>query len=114
MTAGLKIQEQEVDHKMIMRISGRLDAASSPLLERKVATLLEGDFDYLLLDLQNLDYLSSAGMRFLLSTTKQLKAKNGNLVLFGIKPEVMEIISMAGFERILHICLNEQEALCFS
>ena len=111
MTIGLEIKEDEIDQKKIMRIMGRLDAASSPALEDKVNFLIEGDESYLLLDLQQLEYLSSAGMRFLLSATKHLKAKNGNLILFGIRPDVMEIISMAGFEKILNICSSQEEAL---
>ena len=114
MTIGLQIQEQEIDQKMVMRIIGRLDAASAPILENKVTSLLEGEHDFLILDFQQLEYLSSAGMRFLLSATKQLKAKNGHLVLFGIRPEVMDIISMAGFDQILNICSTQEEALSFS
>ena len=65
----------------------------------------------LLLDFTDVDYLSSAGMRLLLSATKKLKAREGVLLLSGVGEEVMEIIKMAGFEKILAIFSSEKEAL---
>ena len=66
-----------------------------------------------MLDFTRIDYLSSAGLRILLSATKKLKEKKGTLILFSLQEEVLEIIKMAGFDKILHICLNEKEALQF-
>ena len=67
----------------------------------------------MLLDFSGVDYLSSAGLRTLLSASQKLKSKKGMLVLFSLSGEVEEIIKMAGFERVLHICSSEKEALQF-
>jgi anti-sigma B factor antagonist/stage II sporulation protein AA (anti-sigma F factor antagonist) len=70
------------------------------------------DGHYLIyLDFLRIEYLSSAGMRLLLSIAKKLKTKKGSLVLFSIGEEVMEIIKLAGFEKILLIFETEQDAL---
>ena len=114
MSVDLKIELDEVDGKAILRIQGRLDAASSPVLEKKVNQLIGNERKVLILDFSQVEYLSSAGMRLLLSTTKKLKERNGFLVIFSVGEESMEIIKMAGFEHILNICGTEREALQFS
>lgn len=111
MTVGLHIDLEEIDRKLILRIDGRLDASSSPILERKINGLLEERHTHLLLDFTHVDYLSSAGMRVLLAATKKLKGKKGDLILFSLHDDVAGIVRMAGFDKILHICANEKEAL---
>lgn len=111
MGVGLRIELEEIEHRVILRLDGRLDASSAPILERKIASLIDEDHFHLILDFSRVDYLSSAGMRVLLSATKKLKSKKGNLVLFSLVSDVEEVIKMAGFEKILHICSSEKEAL---
>ncbi len=111
MSVGLHIELEEIDRKIILRLDGRLDAATTPVLERKINTLIEEDHYYLMLDFLRVDYLSSAGMRLLLYAAKKLKAKNGGFLLFSVGEDVMEIIKLAGFEKILLIFESEQEAL---
>lgn len=111
MTAGLNVRINEVNSKTIIRVEGRLDAASAPILENKLGELIIAGKKQLVLDFAKVDYLSSAGMRLLLSTTKKLKASDGRLYFCSVNEEVMEIIKMAGFERILSIFPTEQEAL---
>lgn len=111
MTAGLKVTVEELDRVKIVRLEGRMDTTSTPALEKKLSGLLEGEHPSILLDFEKVDYLSSAGMRLLLSETKKIKSKGGQLVFCRMSDEVMEIIKMAGFERILTICRNETEAL---
>lgn len=111
MGVGLHITLEEIEHRVILRIDGRLDAASAPLLERKINSLIDEGHVHLLCDFSRVDYLSSAGIRILLSATKKLEAKKGLFILFSVGEDVGEIIKMAGFDRILHLCASEKEAL---
>ncbi len=113
MGVGLRIELEEIEHRVILRIDGRLDAASAPILERKINSLIDEDHYHLILDFTRVDYLSSAGMRVLLSATKKLKSKKGALILYSLVDDVSEVIKMAGFDKILHICSSEKEALQF-
>ena len=113
MGVGLTIGLEEIEHRVILRLDGRIDAASAPILERKITGLIEEDHFHLLLDFTRVDYLSSAGMRVLLSASKRLLSKKGELVLFSLPEEVSEVIKMAGFEKIFKIFLSEKEALQF-
>ena len=111
MALGLHIQIEEEKEKNIIRLEGRIDAMSSPQLEKEITKLLEKGRDVLLVDFSRVDYLSSAGMRLLLSITKKLKAKQGKCLFFSFNEEVLEIVKMAGFEKILNIYPNEKAAL---
>jgi anti-sigma B factor antagonist/stage II sporulation protein AA (anti-sigma F factor antagonist) len=110
MTVGLEVLYEDKHGKALLRLSGKLDAATSPNLEKKIEAAIQEGVKFIFLDFSDVDYMSSAGMRLLLSTTKKMKANKGDLILFSIEDEVMEIIKMAGFDRILHVCLDEKEA----
>ncbi len=111
MGIGISIQIEEKDKKQVIRLEGRIDAACTPILEAKLEELLEAGHTKFVIDFTRVDYISSAGLRFLLSATKKAKAAQGMLNLSSVPDEVMEIIRMAGFERILHIFPNEEKAL---
>ncbi len=110
MVIGIKLEIREKDGVKCAYLEGRLDAVSTPVIEGKIAKLIEVS-DRVLMDFSKVDYLSSAGLRLLLSATKKMKAKGGTLVFCGMGDEVLEIIQMAGFERILNIFSSENKAL---
>lgn len=107
----MNLTKDEQQGKMIIRCEGRLDAISSPQLEIALNRIIDEKQNKILIDFNKIDYLSSAGMRLLLSMTKRLKTKGGQLGLFSIHEDVMEIIRMAGFEHILNIYHDEKQAL---
>lgn len=96
---------------VVLRCEGRLDATTSPQLEDEINKLLDSEKVKIMIDFSRIDYLSSAGMRLLLSMTKRLKNKRGRLSIFAIHEEVSEIINMAGFGSVLAIYPTEEEAI---
>ena len=113
MGIGLEIGLDEIDKVVILRLDGRLDAATAPILDRKIHALVNDGHVQIALDFSYVDYLSSAGMRVLLSESRSLHAKQGTFTLFSLSSEVEEVLKMAGFDRILHIFPTEKEALQF-
>lgn len=111
MAIDLKIDLEEVDDKIVLRLEGRLDASSSPLLQKQIDALLQEGISYLFFDFHRVDYLSSAGLRVLLSTSKKLRSKEGDLILFSLEEEAADVVKMAGFDKVLHICSTEKDAL---
>ncbi len=111
MGTGLVFSLEEEKKWNIIRLEGRLDATSAPVLEEKIESLLHEGKTQLVIDFARVDYLSSAGLRFLLAATKKHTARGGKLTIAHINEEVMEIIKMAGFERILHIFSSEEQAI---
>ena len=111
---NLKIELYEVQDKIVLELFGRIDAMSISALDKKIESLVSDGHKKLVLNFSNIDYLSSAGLRLLLSLTKKLKKDEGFLVVFGMTPDVMEIINIAGFEKVINICQSQQQALSFS
>jgi anti-sigma B factor antagonist len=83
---------------VVVSVQGRVDAANATLFEAHCRRqMTEHARTNLVLDLGGVEYLSSAGLRAVLSLGKQTKAAGGKLVLCGIKGTVREIFELAGF-----------------
>ncbi len=108
---SLQITLDEKGEAKILRIDGRLDAVSSSQLDEKLTQLIDQGCKLILVDFSKVEYLSSAGMRVMLSNSKKMVTNQGQLIFFQINEEVMEIIKMAGFEKILMIRSSESQAL---
>lgn len=111
MDLRLQIAVEEVDLKLILRLKGRLDVPNVTILEKKIDACLEEGRRILLLDCSELKFLSSAGLRLLLSVSEQLKSKKGALLIFSVDRDGMQVVKVAGFDKILLIFDTEQDAL---
>lgn len=105
------IQDEKKNDILILHLKGRLDAVSSPLAERKIFDYIDSGENKIILDLRAVDYMSSAGMRALLSITKKLKLFSGKCILASVTPGVMDILEMSGFNHILELSATTEEAL---
>ena len=97
MTIEIKRHADEITIEVV----GRLDTTTAPALDKTISEDV-ADTQRLTLDLQGLEYISSAGLRVLLSAQKKLQ-KNGALTVKNVRTEVMEILEMTGFADILTI-----------
>jgi anti-anti-sigma factor len=111
MESMVDFTQEERGGVLILRVAGRLDAKSSPVLETRIDTFIEAGKLKIVLNFKGVEYLSSAGMRLLLSVTKKLNAKNGSMAVSGVAAEVLDVIKMAGFDRILKIANAEEDAV---
>lgn len=80
---------------------GRLDTTTAPQLEAELKSSLN-DIQELNIDLAKLEYISSAGLRVLLSAQKVMN-KQGKMNIKNVTPEVMEVFEITGFTDILNI-----------
>ena len=87
--------------KAVIRPEGRLDTVTAPELETVIKDTLPG-LKELTLDFEGLDYISSAGLRVLLSAQKAMNAQ-GEMKLCNVNETVMEIFEVTGFSDILTI-----------
>ena len=81
-------------------LEGRLDTTTAPELETVLKEVFD-DVQELNIDLKELDYISSAGLRVLLFAQKNMAGKK--MVVKNVKPEIMEIFEITGFNEILTI-----------
>ena len=87
--------------KLTIALEGRLDTTTSPQLETELRNSVNGITE-LVFDFDKLDYISSAGLRVLLSAQKVMN-KQGEMTITNVKPEIMEIFDVTGFVDILNI-----------
>ena len=87
----------------IITIKGLLDAATAPVAANAIKKILDMDCSRILFNLNDLEYLSSGGLRVILGVAKELKRKEGKLVLCSLSQFVKEIFVVGGFESLIPI-----------
>ena len=97
----MDIRKELTGDRLDMAVIGRLDTTTAPELDAALKEALPGVKE-LVLDFSALDYISSAGLRVLLSTQKTM-SKQGSMVLTGVNEGVMEVFEITGFSGILTI-----------
>ena len=111
MEGVVELKEKKIGEVLLLEMHGRLDAVSTPEIEKKVFDYINHGQYKLILDFGGVDYISSAGMRMLLSTTKKLKGLSGHLVLCSITTNVMDVFKMSGFDHVLELSEDKDSAL---
>jgi len=107
----MQIIEDKQGNIHVFKLSGRLDSNTSPDFEAKIIQAIEGGSHFFVIDFENLEYLSSAGLRVLLKATKALKGTNGGLVLCSMADYIREVFEISGFDTFLPIEDNRDKAL---
>ena len=97
MTIEIKRNNEET----IIELAGRLDTTTAPALDKTIGEDIGGE-ESLVLDLKGIEYISSAGLRVILSAQKKMQ-KAGSMKLINVCESVMEVFEMTGFADILVI-----------
>ena len=96
----MKIDLKKNDKELFIKLEGKLDTNTSSDLDSKISEL-EG-VEKVIIDMEKLDYISSAGLRVLLSMQKIMN-KQGEMILKNVCENVMDIFEVTGFSEILNI-----------
>ena len=97
----MTINQNKNGSKLVLAVEGRLDTTTAPQLESEIKSSIS-DITELEFDFSKLDYISSAGLRVLLSAQKIMN-KQGSMVIHGASENLMEIFDVTGFIDILTI-----------
>ena len=97
----LTITQKCEDARLTVCLEGRLDTTTAPQLEAELKTVL-ADANAVCFDFEKLEYISSAGLRVLLSVHKQMKGKGG-MELCHVNEAIMEVFDVTGFTDFLTI-----------
>ena len=97
----MTIESKKDAGKLTLTITGRLDTSTAPKLEEESKASYDGVTE-LVYDLAKLEYISSAGLRVLLSAQKTMN-KQGSMKVINVGEEIMEIFEITGFTDILNI-----------
>ncbi|GAB4425185.1 MAG: anti-sigma factor antagonist [Chloroflexi bacterium OHK40] len=98
------------DDVVVMPIKGRVDAVTAPQLNREIHAQIDRGARHVLLDLGEVSFLSSSGLRALLLIRKELMTLGGELRLAALQPQVHEVFTLTGFTQVFAIHATVDEA----
>jgi anti-anti-sigma factor len=107
----MEIKEEKRGDVKIIGLGGRLDAGTSPTVEKWLMNLMAQGEQHLVLDFSELAYISSSGLRLLIEVARNLNKTGGKLALADLSEHVLEIIKIAGFTSIFSIYPTCDEAV---
>lgn len=93
---AIEINIKTVEEIQIVELTGDIDASTAPKVSEEMLPLATPG-SKILVDMTNVPYMSSAGLRTLLSLYRQTQAKNGKVVLVGLSEELQDTMSVTGF-----------------
>ena len=98
----MNIQSEMSGNTLTVKPEGRLDTLQSPQLEKYLKEHAEQAHD-VVMDLEKVDYISSAGLRVLIQEQKRLREKKGGMVVRNVCESVMNVLELTGFVHVLTI-----------
>jgi anti-anti-sigma factor len=107
----LDIEDREVNGVTVVDFFGKMNTSTSPEAEKYVNKLLDQGASKILLNLEELDFISSTGLRVILATGKKLSTSEGKIVICSPNITVKDVLDMSGFSTMFNVCKTEEEAL---
>lgn len=101
----------EENSVLIVVVSGRVDSNTAPDLERDLKAAVEAAPARVAIDLAAVDYISSAGLRALVSVLRGARAHGGDVRLAALSPRVADVLKLAGLESIFAVYASREQAV---
>lgn len=99
----MEINKAISNQNVIITLKGRLDTMTAPQLDDEAKNIDFDEVETVILNLKDLEYISSSGLRVILALYKNLKSKGGNLKIVNVSNTIMELFSMTGMADYLDI-----------
>ena len=106
----INVQPME-DQVTLVEVSGRIDSMNANELGAALSDTIDGGHIRLVLDLRSVEYMSSAGLREIVTALKKVKRETGDMRLAQPSPRVREVLEMAGLDTIFRIFPTQGEAI---
>ena len=107
----LEIEVTNGPSASVVGVGGAVDAATAPDLLTSLQSVMDDGASQLIIDMANVEYMSSAGLRTLLGAVKQARGAGGDLRLAAAQPAVKRVLDMSGFTGILKTFDSVDDAL---
>jgi anti-sigma B factor antagonist len=107
----MEMTGKRVNNVEVVFLNGRLDAYNSNLVEGKFSEIIDSGKVQIVADLSGVDYISSSGLRVMLSSLKKLNKMGGTLKLSCLQHYVLEVFEIAGFTQLFQIYDSDKEAI---
>lgn len=107
----MNVATEKIGEVLVVSPEGQINSANAAGIEADLLAQVESGERKILLDLANLTYISSAGLRVMLLLAKRLKPQSGMLVLCDLQPHVREVLDISGFLSILTVTDTRADGL---
>ena len=107
----MNINTENIKDNIVVHLKGHLDAITSPGIHKDLFELIDKGNSRIVLDLAELEYISSAGLQIILHTAKKINSLNGRFALASLQEEVFNVFELSGFTSFLNIFPTLDEAL---
>ena len=107
----MEIHTRKEKTGVVVSVKGRIDALTAPEFERNLFDWISKGENIFILNFTELEYISSAGLRSILATSRKLKDKQGKILFAGLHGPVEEVFNISGFYSIFKIFDSEEAAL---
>ncbi|MDR1910504.1 MAG: STAS domain-containing protein [Holosporales bacterium] len=107
----MEFEREQQNGITLLKPKGRIDTVSSRTFEEALAALIDKEHcKKLIISLEHIEYISSAGLRVFLITGKKLKGPGGGLVLCCMAERILDVFRMSGFDKIIKITTTVEDA----
>ena len=107
----MEINSRKEKGSLVVSVKGRIDAVTAPDFEKSLSEWISAGETIMIVNLSDLEYISSAGLRSILAIAKVLKAKGGKVMFASLKGTVKDVFKISGFGSIFQIFDSEEEAI---
>lgn len=98
----MTIKLMKKENGAVLFLEGRIDTRTAPEAQEALLPMVD-EYENLILDFEQISYVSSAGLRVLLMVQKRANSQSREVRLRNVKPAIMEVFDMTGFSGIMHI-----------
>lgn len=108
----IKITTKEYKRVDLVQVNGRIDSSTAPQLEKTLQSIIDDGRFRIVVDMGGVEFMSSAGLRALLSAVKQVRRFNrGDLRLASVQPKVKKAFELAGLDELFKFYDNDVDAV---
>ena len=107
----INIKSRQDEKAIVVSVKGRLDTVTAPELEKELTNTTSEHAGTMVINMSEVEYISSAGLRVLLVAAKMVKNNNGEVLLCGLQGPVKEVLDISGFSAIFKTFDSEEAAL---
>ena len=97
----LTLEGEQKAGTLVVKATGRVDGSNASQLQGALQTVLEGNNSATVLDMENLSYINSAGLRVILLVAKQLQSKPAKFAVCSLPGPISEVFQLSGFDKII-------------
>ena len=107
----MELETERQGDTLIAKTDGRVDGANAREIQSALEAAIDDNTSAVILDMERLSYISSAGLRVILLTAKSLQGRNAKFAVCSLSESIQEVFEISGFDKIISIHPSQAETL---